>query len=155
MRAMRQQEYNEIHDIKRNLAFFVVVLLAIMSLVVISADASEECVGWEWRQTGYHNECSGWYCWTVPEYSFVCTGYSPEPELPAPIRINSTDKNIIPLIEQKPTSIGFSYSFGSNDTDRYQIMKEQHTQRANYIMENIAWSHGLYPDEFEKKYNIR
>jgi len=157
---MRQQEYHEIQDIKRNLAFFVVVLLAIMSLMVISADAEEECISWEWIQTGSHLECSGWYCYTVPEYSFVCTEYATEPEkiipdLPSPIRINITDEVIEEHKEQKTTSIGFSYTFGNNDTDRYQIMKDIGDTRGIYITENIAWSHGLYPSEFEKKYNIK
>jgi hypothetical protein len=153
MRTMRQQEYHELQDIKRNLAFFVVVLLAIMSLMVISADASEECISWEWRQTGSHTECSGWFCWTVPEYSFVCTGYAPEKE-PEPIIIQPTQKEV-QKTEVKPSSIGFAYTFGHNDTDRYQEQKKISNTRAIYIMENIAWSYGLYPDEFEKKYGIK
>jgi len=146
MSNMRQQEYHEIQDIKRNLAFFVVVLLAIMSLMVISADAAQECISWEWVQTGSHLECSMWYCYTVPEYSFVCTGYVPEKE-----------QVIVEPIQtpQKQTSIGFAYTFGKNDTERYQIMKDMGGTRGIYITENIAWSHGLYPSEFERKYNIR
>jgi len=36
---MRQQEYNEMQDIKRGLSLFVVALIAFMSLMVIAADA--------------------------------------------------------------------------------------------------------------------
>lgn len=36
---MRQQEYHEIQDIKRDVSLFVVILVAIMCLMVISADA--------------------------------------------------------------------------------------------------------------------
>jgi len=146
---MRQQEYNEMQDIKRNMAFCVVILLAIMSLLVVSADASEECISWKWVQTGSHTECSMWYCWTVPEYSFICVGYAPDAPEPTPI--------ITPIQapEQKPTSIGFAYTFGHNDIERYQIEKNISDMRAIYIMENIAWSHSLYPNEFEKKYNIK
>jgi len=132
------------------LALFVVALVAFMSLMVISADASEECISWEWRQTGSHTECSMWYCWTVPEYSFVCTGYATEPEPIISPQVTATMQ-----IEQKPTSIGFAYTFGSNDTDRYQTQKKISDMRAIYIMENIAWSYGLYPNEFEEKYDIR
>jgi len=36
---MRQQEYNEIQDIKRGISLFVIALIAFMSLMVISAEA--------------------------------------------------------------------------------------------------------------------
>jgi len=146
---MRQQEYNEMQDIKRNLALFVVALVAFMGVMVISADAAQECTSWEWRQTGSHTECSGWYCWTVPEYSFVCTGYSHDPET---IETPQAHKLVV---EEKTTSIAFAYTFGHNDTERYQIQKEINNTRAIYIMENIAWSYGLSPSEFETKYKIR
>jgi len=146
---MRQQEYYEIQDMKRDLALFVVALVAFMSLMVIAADASQECISWEWRQTGSHTECSGWYCFTVPEYSFVCTGYAAEPE-PSPEATTTPEQP-----QHKPTTIGFAYTFGHNDTERYQIQKNIGDMRAIYIMENVAWSHGLYPKEFEKKYNIK
>jgi len=147
---MRQQEYNEIQDIKRSLLLFVIGIVSAMCLMVIAADASEECISWEWVQTGSHQECYGWYCYTVPEYNFVCTAYAPEPE---PII-----KPLAPMptpTEQKITSIGFAYTFGHNDTERYQIEKNIGDMRAIYMMENIAWSNGLYPEEFERKYSIR
>jgi len=154
---MRQQEYNEMQDIKRDLALFVVALVAFMSLMVITADAAQECTSWEWRQTGSHPECSGWYCWNVPEYEFVCTAYASEPEpIPImPIGVVVLKENIQEIKEDKATSLGFSYTFGHNDTERYQIQKEINNTRAIYIMENIAWSYGFSPREFETKYKIR
>ena len=147
---MRQQEYNELHDIKRDLMLFVAVIVGIMVLFVISADAAEskECISWKWIQTGSHTECSGWFCWTVPEYSIVCTEYAQEdnPTI-MPGKIIKTD--------DRPTSIGFAYTFGRNDVERYQIQKNISDMRAIYIMQNIAFDNGLTTEQFEKKYNIK
>jgi len=137
--------------IHRNIALFVVAVVAFMGMMATIADASDECISWQWRQTGSHTECSGWFCWTVPEYSFVCTEYAPDPEPIITPQTPLVDKTI----KEKPTSLGFAYTFGNNDTERYQTQKSIGDMRAIYIMENIAWSHGLYPDEFEKKYKIR
>lgn len=130
---------------------YIIIILAIFSIIVISADASEECISWEWRQTGFHTECSGWYCWTVSEYSFVCTEYAQETPKEEPIIIMPETPR---EPEQKPTSIGFAYIFGNSDVERYQIQKNISDMRAIYIMENIAWSNGLTPKEFEIKYKI-
>jgi len=133
-----------------NISLFVVAIVSFMGIMAIIADASEECISWDWKQTGSHTECSGWYCWTVPEYSFVCTGYAPEP---SPI-ITPKEQKIV-VVDEKPTSIAFAYTFGNNDTERYTIQKNINNTRAIYIMENIAWSYGLTPSEFENKYNIK
>lgn len=161
---MRQQEYNEIQDIKRDLTIFVIIIIALMGVMVVSADAAEECISWNWVQTGSHTECSTWYCWNVPEYSFVCTGYAAEPEPTLPITVEPPGiwRNITPAASQeviqiyhRPTSIGFAYTFGHNDTERYQIQKNISDMRAIYIMENIAYENGLSMEKFEQKYNIR
>jgi len=129
----------------------IIMLIALYSMFLISANASEECINWEWIQTGSHTECSSWYCWNVPEYSFICTEYAQDQE---PIIPPHTTTPTMTL-QVKQTSIGFAYTFGNNDIERYQTQKNISDMRAMYIMENIAWSYGLYTNEFEKKYNIK
>ncbi|NJD54542.1 MAG: hypothetical protein FIB07_16985 [Candidatus Methanoperedens sp.] len=137
--------------------------LAITILIILSSPttaSAAECLSWKWVQTGSHTECSGWFCWTVPEWSLICTEYAPEiTPIPTPTPTPTPTSVQIPVSQGKVSNGGAIFTFGSSDVNRYKIFQSQLTNntlvlRANYYMSVIANSYGFTPREFEKKYYL-
>lgn len=135
-----------------NILKIILIAILIVTIVPIIANSEEQCI---LGIIGYYDKttCYWGYCYTekVPIYGYICTEKNPIiPEVPTNTTVSPTTHET----DHKPTTIGFAYTFGHNDVERYQIQKNISDMRAAYIMENIAWSYGLYPEEFERKYNI-
>lgn len=128
----------------------IVALIAFMTLVIVPTANAAECISWKWIQTGSHTECSGWYCWSVPEYSIVCTEYAQDVVIVQPTE-EHTSITQTPTIQQQGSAV---FNFGSSDVNRYNTFMNQDNSRADYYKEIIANSYGFSPKEFETKYNL-